>query len=99
MPIAIPSVVAGTIGTAALGGLGAWGAASALSNTGKQSNASMPAMAPAPVSPNPAAAEESAIRAVELKRKMRALSGGKTLLTQSGYAVGTGAGQKTLLGS
>ena len=49
--------------------------------------------------PTPESSEEAARQEMTLKKRMRALSGGKTLLTQEGYSTGAGTGAKTLLGA
>lgn len=83
---------AGTIGTAVLLGGGGAATAAAMSHKPK-----MPLMSPSTPAPTPASSAEVAQREVEKIRRMRAMSGGKTILTSEG--IGSTGGGKTLLGS
>jgi hypothetical protein len=98
---AIPVLAAnaGVLGTATLVGGGvAGGMALANSMSKGESTPSAPAIAPLPSAPTPVAAQESAQALVEKQRRMRALAGGKTLLTTESPVLG-GTGGKTLLGA
>jgi hypothetical protein len=88
---------AGTIGTAALIGGGVAGGI-AMANSAPKGSASTPAIVPLPSAPTPVAAQESAQAQVEKMRRMKAIAGGKTLLTSEAPVLG-GTGGKTLLGS
>lgn len=90
----------GLLGAAALVG-GSVAGGMAIANSGKSDS---PQVGPAPVLPNlpnaptPTTAAESAQAAVEKQKRMRALAGGKTLLTSESPTLSSGAG-KSLLGS
>ena len=101
IPALIPILAAnaGAIGTAALIGGGVAAGVSAM-NQPKQDMTipQAPPIPPLTPAPTPTTAQESAQAAVEKQRRMRALSGGKTLLTSEGPTLSSGAG-KSLLGS
>jgi len=84
------AALSGTIGTAALVGGGAT-AATAMSQPKKEK------LPPMPTAPTPTDAKETARLEGEKLRRIRAMAGGKTILTSEG--MGTGSGLKTLLGS
>lgn len=87
------------VGAAATGaaGYGAYKGVEALTSS-KPAQTTTPQITQMPNAPTPASAEESAQQALETKRRMRALSGGKTLLT-SDSPILSSTGGKTLLGS
>ena len=95
---------AAAIGATAVGaaGYGAYAAGSALTSGNKTDT---PTVAPLPSAPSlspaptPVAAENSAQAAVEKQRRMKALAGGRTLLTSESPTLSGTTGAKTLLGS
>ena len=91
------SIAAGmAISGAALGGAAL--GATALSQGKKKETPSVPQITQMPNAPTPVAAQESAQSAMDAKKRMRALAGGKTLLT-SDSPILSSTGGKTLLGS
>lgn len=98
------AILATTIGAAAVGvaGYGAYAAGSAMSRGQESSAPSVAPIPPAPAltpAPTPEAADNSAQAAVEKMRRIRALAGGKTLLTSESPILSGTTGAKTLLGS
>ena len=89
----VSSLVAGTIGTAALLGGGAAAATSIMAN--RKDKTKPPTQADLP--PTPKTAEEKAKEEMLKKRRARDRSGGKTILA-SQYSGNTDSTTKTLLG-
>jgi len=87
----VTSLVAGTIGTAALMAGGAAAAGMAMANKPKKPTLLSYDM------PTPASAAEAARLEADKLRRIRAMAGGRTILTSEG--MGQGTGLKTLLGS
>lgn len=92
---------AAAVGAAAVGaaGYGAYAAGSAMSGGNKESSASAPAVAPLPSAPTPETAQNAAQAAIEKQKRMRALAGGKTILTSAAPTLSNTTGGKSLLGS
>lgn len=72
---------------------------------GSSNNSSSPSVGPAPTppaipdAPTAEGAQNAAQAAIEKQKKMRALAGGKTLLTTQSPILSSTTGSKTLLGS
>ena len=88
------TTLATATGVAATAGLAAGGVAGAGALMKKEKKTEPLAM---PTAPTPTDAKETARLEGEKLRRIRAMSGGKTILTSEG--MGTGSGLKTLLGS
>jgi hypothetical protein len=88
------ATLAGATGMAATAGIAAGGiaGANALANSNKPKENKLGAM---PAAPTPVDAAQVAKEETDRLRRMRAMSGGKTILTSEGMGSGTG---KTLLG-
>jgi len=93
---------AAAVGATAIGaaGYGAYAAGEALMGGGKEKSSTPPVQVqPLPTAPTPTSVEESAQALAKKRRKMRALAGGKTLLTSEAPVLGRTGGGRTLLGS
>lgn len=92
---AAPFATAIGLAATAAAGYGAYAAGSSLQGGKSQSGGAAPVI---PSAPTPEAASATAQTSVEKLKRIRALSGGKTLLTSEAPTLSSGAG-KTLLGS
>jgi hypothetical protein len=103
-PVTAGAATAAGIGTAAAAAGAGYGIYAAGAGAAKEelkqpetllAAPTIPTLAPAPTAEN---AEDKAKAEIEKQRRMRALAGGKTILTSEGPVLSSGGG-KTLLGS